>query len=328
MRDQRTQYLVNCKERLERLLQTISLDLRNDLTSQQTNILERRLRFACSIAEHLAKLDLDNETNHRPLLARAAYYGAIFADRANRDGVLVPGQLELAESAVRNDPSNAEYCQLLARLRHRRRPPSLVPRAWQEARRLDVKARLIGYLAKRTAKRQSYLPDAVEEVCSVSCCISKAPSAGQQPTRMGFCSSETLALRMICAEPHRGAYDVYAYFMLPVAFEDDGEMRDLNQTERDVLAEAENGVGQMPQGYVCLGWDFATNSLGWETWPLFGCSPLTCNGLAQYIATNRYGLIDDIDRAFAVAGEIVQTPCEPGPYYLVQVWRKERLRVV
>jgi hypothetical protein len=327
MPDEHARYLVDCKQRLERMLEAISLDLRSGLTSEETHRLGRRMRFARSIAEHLAKLDLDDETNYRPLLARAAYYAAIFADRGNRDGVLVPGQLELAESAVRNDPSNAEYCQLLARLRHRQRPPWLLRRAWQQARRTDVKARPIGYLAKYTAKRQGYLPETVEEICSVSCCISKSP-AGQHPSRMGFCPSETLAQRVICAKPDRAAYDLYAYFMLPVAFEDDGEMRDLNHAERDVLAEAENGVGPMPPGYVCLGWDFATNSLGWETWPLFGCSPLTCNGLAQNIATNRFGLIDDIDRAFAVAGEIVSTPCEPGPYYLVQVWRKQRLRLV
>jgi hypothetical protein len=327
MPDQHTRYLVDCKQRLERLLEAIFLDLRDGLTSEESNILERRLRFARSIAEHLAKLDLDNETNHRPLLARAAYYSAIFAERASREGVLVPGQLELVESAVRNDPSNAEYCQLLARLRHRQRPPWLLRGAGQQARNADVKARLIGYLAKYTEKRQGYLPRTVEEICSVSCCISKPP-ADQHPSRMGFCSSETLARRIICAKPDCAAYDLYAYFILPVAFDDDGEMRDLNQAERDVLAEAENGVGPMLPGYVCLGWDLVTNSLGWETWPLFGCSPLTCNGLAQYIATNRYGLIDDIDRALAVAGEIVQTPCEPGPYYLVQVWRKKRLRVV
>jgi hypothetical protein len=327
MLNQNTRYMVDCKRTLERLLDAISLDLCKSLTIQETLILERRLTFARRITEQLAKLDLDNVTNHRPLLARAAYYGAIFADRGNPDGVLVPGQLELAESAVRNDPSNAEYCQLLSRLRHRQRPPWLLRRAWQQARKADLKVTPIGYLAKYTAKRQGYLPETVEEICSVSCCISKSP-AGQHPSRMGFCPSETLAQRVICAKPDRAAYDLYAYFMLPVAFEDDGEMRDLNHAEREVLAEAENGVGPMPPGYVRLGWDFATNSLGWETWPLFGCSPLTCNGLAQNIATNRFGLIDDIDRAFAVAGEIVSTPCEPGPYYLVQVWRKQRLRLV
>ena len=323
MLDQRGQYLVSCKERLERLLEAISLDIGKELTNEETQRVERRLRFARRISEQLARLDLDNDTNHRPSLARAAYYGAIYADRANPDGLLVPGQLELAESAVRNDPSNVEYLQLRARLRDRQPPPSQVPRAWQQGCKIQVKARLIGYLPKRTEKHSDYLPT-VEEICSVSCCNSKPP-AGQYPSRMGFCSSEASALEMICAEQDRADYDLYAYFMLPVAFEDDGDMRDLDKEERRVLAEAESGVEPLPPGYVCLGWDIVTNSVGWENWPLFGCSPLTCNGLARNIATNRYGLIDELDRAVTVVAEIAQMPSEPAPYYLVQVWRKQGL---
>jgi hypothetical protein len=59
-------------------------------------------------------------------------------------------------------------------------------------------------------------------------------------------------------------------------------------------------------------------------WPQFECSPLTCCGLAEEVATNRYGLIDGLDRAIAVAPRIVEGPSDPGTYYLVQVWRKPR----
>ena len=54
----------------------------------------------------------------------------------------------------------------------------------------------------------------------------------------------------------------------------------------------------------------------------FECSALTCNSLAREIATNRHGLIGKLERAFAVAPEIIRLPSEPGTYYLVQVWRK------
>jgi hypothetical protein len=122
----------------------------------------------------------------------------------------------------------------------------------------------------------------------------------------------------------RTACDLYAYFMLPVAFEEDGKMRDFNTEERDAIAAAEKGVEPLPAGFVCLGWDIVNNSMGWSYWPQFECSPLTCSGLANEVATNRYGLIDELDCAIAVAPRIVEGPSEPGTYYLVQVWRKAR----
>jgi hypothetical protein len=141
---------------------------------------------------------------------------------------------------------------------------------------------------------------------------------------MGFYSSEALALSVIPPEEDPSAYDLYNYFMVPVAFDDTAELRELNVEENHAISEASKAVEPMSSDYLLLGWDIASNWLGWTDWQAFECSPLTCNGLAREIATNRYGLIDGQDRAVAVAPQIILGPSEPGTYYLVQVWRKAR----
>jgi len=283
--------------------------------------LERQLRFARHISDQLAKLDPADLTDYRPSLAQAAYYGALLANRANPYGPLAPGQLELAETAVRYDPSVAEYQHLAAR-RRERMPPPQARRPRQQTLKADIKPRTIGYLVKRTEGRQDFPMGAVEEVCSVSCCISTAP-AGQPMRGMGFHPSESLALSDAEQAPNRSC-DLYAYRLLPVAFDDDGELRDLDEEERDALAAAEEDVEPISPDYVCLGWDITNNSLGWKNWGRFEDSPLTCCGLAEQIATNRYGLIEELDFALDAAPEVIKGPSDPGVYYLVQVWRKQR----
>jgi len=320
MPDQHTQYLVHCKKTLERLLGSISRRIDESLSIDDAQVLERQLRFAQRISDQLAKLDHADVTDYRPSFAQAAYYGALLADRANPDGPLAPGQLELAEAAARYDPSAANYQRLFARLRER--APSQAQRPRQQTLRADIKPRTIGYLVKRTEGRQDFPIGAVEEVCSVSCCISRAP-AGRPLAGMGFHPSESLALSDAEQAADR-SYDLYAYRLLPVAFGEDGEMRDLDEEERDALAAAEEDVEPIPPDYVCLGWDITNNSLGWKNWPQFEDSPLTCSGLAEQIATNRYGLIEELGRALAAAPEVIKGPSDPGVYYLVQVWRKQR----
>ena len=160
----------------------------------------------------------------------------------------------------------------------------------------------IGYLAKRTKKCLDHTLGSVEEICSVSCCLSKAPPGARELWRhntMSLYASEALALGVIPAEQDREAYDFYAYFMPPVAF-DDGAPRDLNQDERNALSGATTDVEPVGSDYLLLGWDIVTNWVGWADGQAFECSPLTCNGLAKEITTNRYGLIDGLERAFAL----------------------------
>jgi hypothetical protein len=183
----------------------------------------------------------------------------------------------------------------------------------------------IGYLPKRTMKFVSENMGRAEEACSVSCCLSNAPRDALSLGRhnpMGLYWSETLALSVIPPAERPTAYDFYSYFMAPIAFDDDGEPRDLDDEENRTMLEAAKHVEPMNSDYLQLGWDIVGSSLGWSDGQVFECSPLTCNGLAREINTNRHGLIDGLDRAFAVVPRIIRGPSEPGTYYLVQVWRK------
>ena len=319
--DRHVQYLVHCKKTLERLLGSISRQMDADLSIDEAEVVERQIRFARHISDQLAKLDPAYLTDCRPLLAQAAYYGALLAGRANPNGPLAPEQLQLAETAVRYHPLAAEYEDLFARLRERSPPPQ-ARRPRQQTLEANIKPRTIGYLVKRTEGREDIPFGAVEEVCSVSCCISTAP-AGQPLRGMGFHPSECVALSDAEHSTDRSC-DLYAYRLLPVAFGEDGEMRDLDEEERDALAAAEENVEPIPPDYICLGWDITNNSLGWKNWPQFECSPLTCNGLAEQIATTRYGLIEELDRALTLTPEVIKGPSEAGVYYVVQVWRKRR----
>lgn len=51
----------------------------------------------------------------------------------------------------------------------------------------------------------------------------------------------------------------------------------------------------------------------------YGCSPLSCNGLACDYPVNRYCLLDDIDTAFQVGLTFGHEEPEPAPYVIVEV---------
>jgi hypothetical protein len=53
----------------------------------------------------------------------------------------------------------------------------------------------------------------------------------------------------------------------------------------------------------------------------YGCSPLSCNGLACLYPVNRYCLLDNIETAFEAATTFGRDEPEPGPYVVVEVLR-------
>jgi len=128
------------------------------------------------------------------------------------------------------------------------------------------------------------------------------------------------------AAPAEGAsfdWDLHAYRMFPVRFA---------QGEEEPFAVSLVGVQPLPDDYDWLGYDVVNR----ETDAEFGCSPLNCNGLYTEVAVNRYCLVNDLDLAFRLArewsigeyrpdGSYVGS-AEPGPYHVVEVFRKRRLR--
>ncbi len=76
-------------------------------------------------------------------------------------------------------------------------------------------------------------------------------------------------------------------------------------------------------GYACLGYDVVEHGdyLG------YGCSPLSCNGMAAAYPANRYCLLDSLAAAYHVARTFGVEGPEPGPYIIVDVRRKRRVTV-
>jgi hypothetical protein len=75
----------------------------------------------------------------------------------------------------------------------------------------------------------------------------------------------------------------------------------------------------MDSTFEKLGYDIVTRYAG----NIFEHSPLSCNGLAEEIKVNRYCLIDGSEMAFEIAKQFEVKGAEPGPYYVVEVWRQK-----
>jgi hypothetical protein len=78
-------------------------------------------------------------------------------------------------------------------------------------------------------------------------------------------------------------------------------------------------TGPEPRGFVPLGYDVMSIQGNYMD---FGCSPLSCNGLAREIRVNGHCLIDDLHEAVRLAQRFDVEQPEPGPYYVVQVLRR------
>lgn len=172
---------------------------------------------------------------------------------------------------------------------------------------------LIGYFLKRTKQHPDWLKTAgVEEVCSVSTCISEAPDGWidqWQHNEMWIYDTPQMACTVV-PKSAQDEFDLYAYQMFPVEF--------VREQQRQ-FAIPPLRVQPMPESFERLGYDAVSRSSGNS----FDCSPLSCNHMAEQIPVNRHCLVDDADTAFRIAAEFEAEGCEPGPYYVVEVWRQK-----
>lgn len=171
---------------------------------------------------------------------------------------------------------------------------------------------LIGYFAKRTVRRPDWLQAAgVDEVCSVSTCISEAPEGWIDRWRHNeFWLYDTPELADgVIPDGERAVFDRYAYGLWPQVF----DFEVVRAFEIPRLS-----VRPLSEAYERLGWDVVTRSSGTS----FECSPLSCNYRALHTPVNRYCLLEDVATACAFAHNCRGIGCEPGPYYVVEVWRR------
>jgi hypothetical protein len=80
--------------------------------------------------------------------------------------------------------------------------------------------------------------------------------------------------------------------------------------------------GDVPADYEMLGYDIVSRSMS----AYFECSPLSCNSAANEFQTNEHCLISQLSDAYAALDKIGRSEegYEPGPYYLLAVYRKRQ----
>lgn len=195
---------------------------------------------------------------------------------------------------------------------------------------------LLGYFAKSVTRNLK--APGVEEVCSVSGCVSSPPSGWVDLWRhndFGVYDSERLAESVvhdafqILVEPDPASKppwkvtlrqepfpngQLFAYKMFPTLFGVEGP--------EDLPVDGSK-VEPLSEPFEKLGYDVVERAGGCVLG--FGCSPLSCNGRAFDLAVNRHCLFDDPAEALRRAEEFGRSHgrvAEPGPYVVIEVWRR------
>jgi hypothetical protein len=181
---------------------------------------------------------------------------------------------------------------------------------------LPPRARLIGYFAKPTMKRPDWLKaGSVLEICSASQCLSGGDWDWINEwlhNDMWVLDTPELAWKVVPESEH-GRCDLYAYKVFPVRYV---------EGRRESFALPGCRAQPLDESFVPLGFDLVSRSCD----NAFECSPLSCNGLAGEVPVNRHCLLDTVAEAFALASTL-DAPGqplrgEPGPYYIVEIWRQ------
>jgi hypothetical protein len=172
---------------------------------------------------------------------------------------------------------------------------------------------LIGYFPKKTMPRPAWLEaDHVVEICSAGECISGGPedwiTAWKHNDNWLFDSPE-IAEQLV--REIDDALDMYAFSLYPIRVD-----------HGDVMPEEirPTPVVPLPESFVLLGYDAVARSSGTS----FECSPLSCNNGAKEFPCNSNCLFDTLEEAIEGAKAFSQGPWEPGPYYVVAVYRENR----
>jgi hypothetical protein len=87
------------------------------------------------------------------------------------------------------------------------------------------------------------------------------------------------------------------------------------------ISQAAEETAAMPDDYAFIGYDCPNKAVAWG-YNGFNCSPLSCNSMSEEIKVNRHCLINERERALAVAGRFAIEDMESA--YVVEVWRKRR----
>ena len=116
----------------------------------------------------------------------------------------------------------------------------------------------------------------------------------------------------VVPEVERRDYDLYAYRLFPWVFSG-GQRRPF-----DIPVCV---VQPLPTAFCRLGYDAESRTYD----NVFEHSPLSCNHMSEQAKTNRFCLFDSVDEALYWAGQFDAGGGEPGPYYMIEVWREGKV---
>jgi ankyrin repeat protein len=180
----------------------------------------------------------------------------------------------------------------------------------------------IGYQSRpqRLATEYWGQPIGTEHIAEV-CCFGHATWMTGANFLACFTSERAIPKAYIDEEGHTTA--TYAYRAYPLLFDTSGVPRPLKPSEL-LGKRARRPRPPVLEHYTWLGYDVTECTIE-QSWGM-GCSPLSpgCNSVAYEMGTivNRYCLVDDLAAAYDLAILFgVQQP-EPGPYIIVEVWRR------
>ena len=179
----------------------------------------------------------------------------------------------------------------------------------------------LGYCARRSLTAPVAGHD--RDIASVSDCLSKRPDGWVERwdfNRATLWNTESDAWACVPDES-KSAFQIFAYGILPLLFDTSGiedpvTIDQLFPADMPDLPREHATLPFQRIGYDIVERDIATGMLA------FGCSPLSCNGMAEDILVNESCLIDDLEAALAAARSFGVEQPEPGPYVIVEVLAK------
>ena len=160
----------------------------------------------------------------------------------------------------------------------------------------------------------------VRSIASLSQCLSKRARkwVDRWDYNRATCWNTEAGAWACVPDGERAAFAVFAYRLLPLLFDTSGVEQPVtvgNLFPRELPALPTHPV---PPHYQRIGYDVVERSA--EMGMLgFGCSPLSCNGMAETIPVNQFCLLDDLEAALVAARSFGIEQPEPGPYVIVEV---------
>jgi hypothetical protein len=158
----------------------------------------------------------------------------------------------------------------------------------------------------------------IQEIASVSSCLSKRAlnwMDGWGCNRSSLWDDESTALACMLAD-ECSEFHLFGYRLLPIIFDESGNPQNVSIDHLFDFNLSEVAVQPDLSRYESLGYDVVVPPAAYTG---FGCSPLSCNGMAQHVSVNRFCLIETIEDALVAAKRFAVEQPEPGPYVIVEV---------